>query len=136
MAMQLRWRRILLGLLVAEAVPIGLLIAMVAVFGPREAGQAQAYAASLGRSVGPIAGGIMTFIMSAWAGWPVPALALRHGLALGGLAAALDLSLIFATETPFELLFGVSNAGRVIAGALGGLVAATAGVEGRGGASR
>lgn len=134
--MQLHWQRILLGVLVAEAVPILAAIAMIAVFTPREATEAQAYAASLGRWVGPVGGGIMTFIMSVWAGWPVPAMALRCGLALGGLAAALDLSLIFATETPFVLLFGVSNAGRVIAGALGGLVAATAGIEGRGGASR
>jgi hypothetical protein len=134
--MKLRWRRILLGVLVAEVVPIVVLVAMVAVSGSREATQAQAFAASVGRGVGPVGGAILTFIMSAWAGWPVPALALRHGLALGGLAAAIDLSIILAAGTPFELLFGVSNAGRVIAGALGGQVAATAGIEARGGGAK
>ena len=53
--MQLRWGRLLLGLVIAELVPTLILVALVAAYGPSTEAEAQAYATRLGRWVGPVA---------------------------------------------------------------------------------
>ncbi|MBK8006480.1 MAG: hypothetical protein IPK12_22020 [Gemmatimonadetes bacterium] len=120
--MRLRWGRLLAGAVVAELVPLLLLVALVALFGPSDEAQAQAYAARLGRWVGPIAGAVMCFVLVSWVARSDRPLALWYGVILGALTAAIDLGLLAASGVAFEWLFAVSNAGRVLAGALGGAV--------------
>jgi len=122
--MKLRWGRVLAGSVIAEVVPIALLVALVAILGPSEQTQAEAYAVRLGRWVGPIAGTVTCFAAAWWAVRPGRSLGLQHGFALGALTAAIDLTLIVASGAPFEWLFAASNAGRVLAGALGGVLGA------------
>jgi hypothetical protein len=121
--MQLRWSRLVVGALVAEFVPVALLVVLVAVLGPDDAAAATAYAESLGRWVGPIGGAVMTFLAAVWVARPMRSLELRHGVVLGILAALLDVTVLVASGAPFEGLFLISNAGRIIAGTLGGLLA-------------
>ncbi len=61
-----RWLRILIAAVLAEAIPILLLVALVAVFGPKEQTAAQAYAEHLGQWVGPLGGALMCFLAAWW----------------------------------------------------------------------
>lgn len=117
--MALRWGRIAGAGLVAEIVPIVLLVLVVAVFGPGEEAAAQAFAERQGRWVGPL-GGAAACAAAGWWAARGSARGLPTGVAVGGIAAALDLALIVGSGAPFEWLFAASNAGRVLAGALGG----------------
>ena len=117
--MALRWGRIVAAGLVAEIVPIVVLVGIVALFGPVEEAAAQAFAERQGRWVGPLGGAVACGALGWWAARG-GVRGLATGLAVGGVAAALDLGLILASGAPFEWLFAASNAGRVIAGALGG----------------
>ncbi len=122
--MRLRWKRLFTGAIVAELVPILVLVALVAGFGPSEQALAEDYAARLGRWVGPVAGAVTCFVVGWWVARPDHSLGLQHGLALGALTAAIDLTLIVLSGAAFEWLFAASNAGRVLAGMLGGAAGA------------
>jgi hypothetical protein len=122
--MGLRWGRLVQGAVAAELIPILLLITLVAVFGPPDQAQAQAYAARLGQWVGPLAGALMCFLAAWWVTASPRAADIRHGLVLGTFAALLDVTLLVASGSAFQWLFVFSNLGRVLAGALGGAVGA------------
>jgi hypothetical protein len=121
-SMGLRWGRLLAGVAVAEIVPIVLLVALVAIFGPQTQAEAEVYAARIGRWVGPVGGAGMCLLAAWWVARPLGHLGLRHGLALGVLAAGLDMAILVASGAPFEWLFAASNAGWVLAGGLGGFL--------------
>jgi hypothetical protein len=86
--MSLRWVRLALGALLAELVPIMILVGLVAALGPTDLNEAQTFAGTLGRWVGPIGGGVATFLVAFWVARSQPSQPLRHGLALGVLTAS------------------------------------------------
>jgi hypothetical protein len=118
-----RFARLLGIAVLIEAAAVLVLVAVVAVLGPADPEGAQAFAQRLGDWVGPIAG----FVLCFGGGWFVSrTLTSGHvprGLLLGALVAAIDVAILVASGSPFRWLFVVSNLGRLIAGALGGLVA-------------
>lgn len=120
--MKIRWIRILIAALVVEALAIGLFVAAIAIFGPIDAAQAKAFAANMGRWLGPIAGAALTFLAALWVCSKLPARHVLHGVLLGVLVAALDVLLLIAADEPFQWLFVASNMSKIAAGALGGVV--------------
>lgn len=121
--MHLRFGRILILAVAAEALAILSLVALVATLGPTDPEAAQQYAARLGRWVGPIAG----FVFCVLGGWlaarGAAARLVLHGLTLGAMVAAIDVLLLLASGSAFEWLFVASNAGRLVAGSIGGFLA-------------
>lgn len=115
--------RLLALAVLIEASAVLVLVAIVAVFGPADPLASQAFAQRLGDWVGPIAG----FLLCFGGGWFVTRrLSAGHvtrGLLLGALVATIDIAILAASGSGFRLLFVVSNAGRMVAGSLGGLVA-------------
>lgn len=106
-----------------ESTAVLALVLIVALLGPTDPAEAQAYAERLGYWVGPIAG----FTLCVGGGW----LAARRlteghvsrGLLLGTMVATIDVAILVAGGAAFQLIFVISNSGKLIAGALGGLVA-------------
>lgn len=121
--MRWKWGRIAVAAVIAEVVPILLLVGLVAMIGPGEAAAAEQYAARLGRWVGPIGGGVAVFLGAVWVGRGLLAGQVGHGVAVGVATAAIDGALLAASGTGFAWLFVASQGGRVAAGALGGWVA-------------
>jgi hypothetical protein len=119
----MRWARITIAVVIAEAVPILLLIAVVAAFGPKERAAAQAYAERAGQWIGPIAGAAMCLLMGWWAARKTPSRAIWHGVATGLGAAGIDVALLIASGTTFRWLFVASNVGRLVCGLFGGWIA-------------
>jgi hypothetical protein len=119
----IRWGRIALGALVAEAVPIAALVGLVAAFGPGVQTEDKLLAARLGRWIGPLGGSLMCFLAALWVTRRLVAYQILHGILLGVAAALLDCGLLLASGAAFEWIFVVSNAGRIGAGAVGGIVA-------------
>lgn len=119
-----RWRpgRIAAAVLLGEAIPIAMLVALVAATG--HAGETSAEsgrrAQALGLWVGPVGGAIVAALLGAWVGRPVPARALAHAGATGIGIALLDVAILAATGAPFAWLFVASNLGKVAAALLGG----------------
>ena len=114
--------RMLLLAVVIEATAVLVLVVFVASFGPADPVAAQAYAERLGTWVGPIAG----FVLCLGGGWLV-ARSLREGQVargalLGTMVAAIDVAILVAGGAAFQAIFVVSNLGRVVAGALGGML--------------
>lgn len=110
--------------IVIEILSIAIFVVLVGAFGPREPSAAQAFAERLGVWVGPLSG----FILCVFGGWwfarrsegdPV-----ANGLGLGVAVAVIDVVLLVASGAPFQMIFAVSNVGRMVAGALGGMAAA------------
>ncbi len=121
--MTIRWLRIVSAAVIAEIIPIVLLVALVAIFGPSDAGAAEEYASRLGSWVGPIGGALATFLLAIWVARPLVAGPVLHGVLLGVLVALLDAGLLIAGATSFQWLFVISGAGRIVAGTLGGYLA-------------
>lgn len=121
--MTIRWLRIISAAVVAEIIPIVLLVALVALLGPRDAGAAEEYAARLGLWVGPIGGAFATFLLALWVARPLAEGQVLHGVLLGTLVAVLDAGLLVAGAAGFQWLFVFSGLGRIIAGTLGGYLA-------------
>ncbi len=122
--MQIRVGRILVAAIAVEVLAVLVLVVLVALAGPSEPAAAEAYAMRLGYWVGPIAGFVLC-VIGGW--WVARGLATAHvinGLALGIVAAAIDVAILLASGTEFQPVFAVSNIGRVVAGTSGGLLAA------------
>ena len=121
--MKIRWLRLIPAAIVAELIPIIALIAIVALFGPGDPAEAEAYATRLGPWVGPLGGALATFLLAIWVARPLATGHVLHGALLGVLVALLDAGLLVAGSTPFQWLFVVSGLGRIVAGSLGGYLA-------------
>ncbi len=122
--MNVRVGRILVAAVVAEIAAVLVLVLLVAIFGPNDAVAAQAYAEQLGYWVGPIAG-FGACVVGGW--WVARGLAASHmlnGTVLGVAVAAIDVAILVASGTAFQLIFVVSNVGRIVAGLFGGWLAA------------
>lgn len=121
--MSIIWKRWLLGVIAAEAIPIVLLVALIALFGPGEAEADQVFAQELAYWVGPIGGAIATFALSLWVLKPLSGNHVAYGALFGLSVALLDSGLIVASGASFAWLFVASQCGRIVAGTIGGVVA-------------
>jgi hypothetical protein len=112
------------GAILAEVAAILILILIVAIFGPRDQAQAQAYAEKHGQWVGPLAGVILSFLGALWVNRGLTSGHLLHGFLFGLIYALVDIVLLVAAQAPFMWLFVASDGGKVLAGIAGGLIAA------------
>ena len=122
--MRIRWIKLIIGAVAAEIGAILILVCLVAIFGPHEAKAAQVYAEKLGPWVGPWAGALLGFLGSFWIARPLEKDHLLHGSLFGCLHALIDIALLVAMRAPFEWLFAISDAGKIVAAIAGGICAA------------
>ena len=122
--MKIRWIKLIAGPIAAEILAILILVALVAIFGPRDQAQAQAYAEKLGQWVGPLAGIVLSFLGALWVSRGLTSGHLLHGTLFGLLYAILDAAIIVAAQAPFAWIFVASDGGKLLAGIAGGWVAA------------
>ena len=124
--MKIRWIRLIAGAIAAEILAILVLVALVAIFGPKNQAEAEAYAQRLGQWVGPLAGVVLSFLGALWVSRGLTSGHLLHGFLFGLVYALVDVALLVAMQAPFMWLFVASDAGKVLAGVAGGFVAAKA----------
>ena len=120
----MNWRRVVAAVLLGEIVPILVLVAVIAVWGPADSGEVELFAARAGAWVGPIAGALTVFVVARWAG-ANSSRPLFQGTWIGVAVALTDSAILFSTGAPFAWLFVVSNGGKVVAGMAGGWAART-----------
>jgi hypothetical protein len=125
-----RWGPVIAAIILAEALPILVLVAVVFVYGflRKEGSPSPAeFAPRAGNWVGPIGGFVATFLFAWWAARRAPARRVAHGTVVGIGAALLDfgLALLLAGTNAIQPLLFLSNAGRILAGILGGWRATT-----------
>jgi hypothetical protein len=122
--LKIRWIKLIVGPIVAEVLAILILVAIVAIFGPRNQAQAQVYAEKLGVWVGPLAGIVLSLLGALWVSRGLTTGRLLHGFLFGFVYALVDVALLVAGQAPFMWLFVASGGGKLLAGIVGGLVAA------------
>jgi len=122
--MQIRVGRILVTAIAVEVLAVLVLVVLVALARPSEPAAAEAYAMRLGYWVGPIAGFALCVIGGWWVARGLATAHLVNGLALGVVAAAIDVAILLGSGAGFQPVFAVSNIGRLLAGGMGGLLAA------------
>jgi len=121
--MGIRWVWIIVAGVTVEVGAIAVLVVIVALFGPHDAAGAQEYAERLGQWVGPIGGATLCLASGFWVARTSSSRRVLHGVLVGAATAVIDAALLVAMWVPFQLLFVVSNIGKVLAGGLGGWVA-------------
>jgi hypothetical protein len=126
---RLNWIRIAAAIFAAEALPVLALVAVVFVYGflrKTDSLSPEQFAPLAGNWVGPIGGFLATGGFAYWAARGSGHSALMHGIAVGVGTALLDFGIAYALvgKDAISILLLVSNTGRVIAGALGGGLAA------------
>jgi hypothetical protein len=121
--MKIRWIRLIAGAIAAEVLAILILVCIVAIFGPRDQAQAQAYAERMGQWVGPLAGIVLSFLGALWVSRGLTEGHLLHGFLFGLIYAVVDVALLVAMQAPFMWLFVASDGGKFLAGIVGGWVA-------------
>ena len=123
------WVRVQVAVILAELLPILLLVAIVAVYGvirKPESLSPSEFAPLAGTWVGPIGGFLATLLFAWWAARRDPQQKrVVHGTVVGVGTALLDLGLgiLLAGGGAIQTLFFFSNGGRVLAGVLGGWLA-------------
>jgi hypothetical protein len=115
--------RIIAVAFAVETLAIGILVALVAIFGPRDRAAVQAYAEHLGQFVGPIGSAILCFFGAWWVARRAPQREVLCGFALGAVCVSIDLASLYPLGGTFQWLIVVSCGGRLVAGTLGGWVA-------------
>jgi len=118
--MGIRFGRVAIAAVAAEILGIIALVVIVALFGPQERAAAEAYAMRLGMWVGPISGFVFCLLGGWWVAKRTNRAEVANGFATGLAAAAIDLTLIVVSGAPFHQVYVVANAGRIVAGTLGG----------------
>lgn len=121
--MQIRIGRLIIASLAIEALAILVLILLVALFGPKENSAAQVYGERLGYWVGPIAGFILCLVGGYWVARGTSPLQIFNGLLLGIIVAGIDLGLLVVGGVTFQIIFVISNIGRILGGGVGGWLA-------------
>jgi len=121
--MRISLGRVVVAVIAAELLGVLALVAVVALFGPANAADAQTYAERMGLWIGPSSGFVLCAIGGWWVGRSVVNDRVMHGLVLGVLAAALDIALLLAAGASVTLVPAMSNVGRIAAGTLGGWLA-------------
>lgn len=121
--MNLKLGSIAIAAVLAEILGILALVLLVAILRPADEAQIQALAERLGFYVGPISGFLLCLVGGYWASRRAKASFLANGLATGLTAAVLDALIAVLAGAPFHWIFVVSNAGRIIGGTLGGILA-------------
>jgi len=121
--------RIFAAVILAELLPILLLIAIVFVYGffrQTDSLSPKEFAPLAGNWVGPIGGFVATLLFAWWAARRAQAQRIAHGAAVGVATALLDfgLGILLAGAGAIQPLFFLSNGGRILAGLLGGWLAA------------
>jgi hypothetical protein len=124
------WVRVVLAVLVAEAVPILALVLVVVVYGMTrrpESPTPEEFAPRAGNWVGPIGGFLATWLCAWWVAKRASNRPLLHGMAVGAGAALVDVGLATliggGDDAPVHPILYLSNVGRLLAGALGGWLA-------------
>ncbi len=118
--MNVHWIRILIAAIASEVGAILVLVALIAIFGPSDPDQIQQYAETLGRWVGPISGACFCFLGGIWVARHARDSVIVNGVMVGIATASIDIMLLFVSGTPFQILFLISNCGRIAAACLGG----------------
>lgn len=94
--MKIKWARAVAAALAAEVLGVAMLALLVALFGPPGFKEAMPFA-ELGAWVGPLSGFALCVLGGWWTAKAVsPANRLRNGLAMGVLAAVLDIVIALA----------------------------------------
>ena len=122
--MRVAFGRILIVAVTTEVLAVLVLVLLVALWGPPERTAAQAFAERLGYWVGPIAGFAFCLLGAFWVARSLPDSHTMNGLVLGLVAAGIDIGILIVSGATFQPVFALSNVGRVIAGSIGGWVAA------------
>ena len=111
-----RWRRIVVAVFAAEALPILLLILIVILYGlvrSPDSPPPEDFAPRAGNWVGPIGGFLATCLFAWWAARKAPQRRIAHGAAVGLGTAVLDfgLGLLLGGGGAIEPVFFLSNGG-------------------------
>jgi len=117
------WPRAVGAVVVGEIVPILLLVSFVALWGPSDVSEADLFARRAGAWIGPIAGAATVLLVAWWAGSRSSRPVLQ-GAGIGLALALIDFAILVSAGEPLVGLFVVSNGGKVLAGMLGGWLAA------------
>ena len=112
---RIRWGRVVLAAVAAEAAVI-LLIVAISTVRPE-------FAESAGYYVAPPASAVATFLMTLWVARKLEARFVLHGVLVGVVGVVLTVGFIFAAKPEDRLIYGVSYVLRIIGGYLGGVVA-------------
>jgi hypothetical protein len=123
------WWRIAVAVLAAEALPILLLVLIVVLYSvvrSVDSPSPEEFAPRAGNWVGPIGGFLATCLFAWWAARRAPQRPIAHGAAVGLGTALLDfgLGLLLGGGGAIDPVFYLSNGGRIVAGLLGGWIAA------------
>ncbi len=121
--MKLRFGRIAIAVVAAEVLGVLALVVLVTIFGPPGFEAATPFAERLGAYVGPISGFVFCLLGGYWVARASAPFGVRNGLATGAAAALLDFAIAATMADPFQWLLLLSNAGRIMGGTLGGLLA-------------
>lgn len=122
MNVELRYGRIIIAAIGAEVAGVLALVILVVIFGPSDKKLVQGFAEDLGAWVGPISGFFLCMLGGYWAAYKSKA-PLLNGVSMGAAGAVLDIAIALIIGATFVPLLFISNAGRIIGGAIGGFIA-------------
>lgn len=124
--MTFRLRRVLLGSLLIELLPIAVLSVVTAWFSPVDKPAAAAFAESAARIAAVVGGLVFGLAAGWWVARPVPSAAIMHGFFTGLIAGALEGAMLMAAAVPTDPIYILAALARIAAATAGGALAGRA----------
>ncbi len=121
--MQIRWKRVLVGAVFVTLIPFASLALVTMVFSPSDPVAAASFAVTAGRWAGPLGGTFIAAIVALVIGRTLADRRTLHGALIGAVAVLFDVGILTLAAPPFDWLFVLGNVGRLVGGAMGGVVA-------------
>lgn len=123
-----RMQRVVIAALLAELIPILILVAVVIGYGyiaaPDQNSEAyKVFAEKAGRVVKPLAGTLATLGMGYWAARKTDTDHLKYGVYTGMVVILIELAILATPETTFSIANFFTMLGSLIGGTLGGFLA-------------
>ncbi len=125
--MNVRFRRVLLGALLIELLPIAFLAVVTAWFGPSDKASAAVFARTAAQIVAVVGGIVVGVGAGWWVARPVPSLGTMHGFITGLFAGALEAAMLVVAAVPTDPAFVFAVFARIAAATAGGALAARRG---------
>ena len=121
--MNIKYLQLVVAAFTIEIISVLVLAILIALFGPSDPELIQAFSENMAYWLGPIAGFLFCFTGAFLLTRNLSHSRIPNGILLGLLVAIIDINIFLGSDSGFQIIYLVTNTGKIVAGTLGAYVA-------------
>jgi len=121
--MNIKYLQLVVAAFTIEIISVLVLAILIALFSPSDPELIQAFSENMVYWLGPIAGFLFCFSGAFLLTRNLSHSRIPNGILLGLLVAIIDINILLGSDSGFQIIYLVTNTGKIVAGTLGAYVA-------------